>query len=263
MIAATLVGGKTPPLVRLVVSAAPSGQSWTMVGTDGSIMWVVPGGEGVGQGEQLTLFDNRSTGNRPITYALIVDGATTDESDPIVVPFSAPIVIQSLDGQRAIGVKYAGHELPIDLTSGQVSFSVPGRARPAVRYGATSDVSGRLRFWLPVSETENVRALFRPGEVLLFRTDGSLDDLPPVAAFAFGDVTSVARSGLGRRLWQFPFTIVDDPYLDQRLGAFTWDFIDALQVQGSTVIRDGDAFEQMLAGLTWDQIDALDWSVYA
>ncbi|MDD7963304.1 hypothetical protein [Microbacterium thalli] len=261
MISASLIGGKTPPMVRVLASDTPAGVPWRMVGTDGVIVWVVPGGEGIGDGGQLTLFDNRSTGNRPIVYSLIVDGVSVDESNPVVVPFRDPMVIQSLDGQRAISVKYAGNELPQDFGSGQALFRVPGRARPVVRYGATSDVTGRIRFRLPVEQTEAVRELFAPGESLLFRTDGSLDDLPPVGVFAFGDISSVARSGSGKRLWQFSFTLVDDPYMDQRLGAFTWDYIDALQVQGTTVIRDGDAMEQLLAGLTWDEIDAFDWSV--
>lgn len=261
MITASLVGASTPRMVQIVISTT-AGENWSVVGTDGTDIWPVPGGVGVGDGQQVTLADNRKPGNRAITYQVSSE-IRTEQADPIIIPFSKGLVIQTLSGRESIEADYAGAQLPMEFSSGQVSFAVPGRPRPVVRYSASSDLSSTLPFWYPVEQTADVRRLLMSGEALLVRCGEPLDDFPPVAVVMYGKIPSVAAAGHGLRRWELPITIIDDPYLDQRLGAFTWDYIDALQKVGSTVRRSGDVMEAIMAGRTWDEIDAFDWSVLA
>lgn len=262
MITASLIGAQTPPLVQIVISETPPSEQWELLGTDGAYSWIVPGGGGLGDGGQLTLADNRGPGNRPLTYIFVTaDG--NQASEPVTIPFTNSLAIQSLDGQRSINVEIAGMELTASYASRQEVFDVPGRRRPAVRYAAGGDAVGKLSFWYPVERSDEVRALFASGEPLIYRSGGNTDDLEPVGVFAYSSPESVAVTNLGLRQWSFTYTLLDDPYADRRLGAFTWDFIDGLQVQSGAIVRDGDDMEQLLAGLTWDEIDRLDWSVYA
>jgi hypothetical protein len=61
---------------------------------------------------------------------------------------------------------------------------------------------------------------------------------------------------LGMRVWTLGYEIVDDPYADVRLGAFTWDdFRDAFEG------RSWDDFRVAFAGQSWDNFATADWSV--
>lgn len=263
MITASLVGAQTPPLVQIIISETPAGEEWELIGTDGVHTWTVPGGKGVGDGEQLTLSDNRSPGNRPITYVLMTIFGN-ESAAPITVPFPTSLAIQSLDGSKSINVEIAGSTLTATNAAQQELYRIPGRRRPAVRYAPTGDTQGSLAFWYPVAQSEDVRELFESGEPLIYRSGDVIDDLEPVGVFVYGDIDSEAISNLGLRRWVFSYVLIDDPYLDMRLGAFSWYYIDSLQVASSgEILRDGVAMEELLAGLTWNQIDALDWSVYA
>ena len=225
-ITATLVGGSTPPLVQVVVAATPPGAQWTVTGHAGDYSWTVPGGMGVGDGQQLTLVDNRSPGNMPVTYT-ISSSAGQKTSPPITVPFSTDLVLMSLDGQVAVEVNLAGSEMPWSIPSSQVAFTIPGRENPVVRFTTGGGRSGELPFWLSVDETSRVIELLRSGEPLLYRCGAIIDDLPPAGVFIYPEVQPVAYAGSAMRKWPLRYTIVDDPFMDQRLGAFSWDDFDA------------------------------------
>jgi hypothetical protein len=226
MITATLVGGSTPPLVQVVVSATPTGQTWVVTGSDGSYSWTVPGGVGVGDGQQLTLVDNRSPGNRPIQYT-IASSAGSETSAPVVVPFDADMVVMSLDGQTAVQVEVMGEPLAFSRESAQVAFSVSGRARPVVRYSTTADVVGQFDFLSPIGDRGQWDALLASGEPLLYRCGADFGDMMPAGVFMYGKVSSAGFAREAVRQWSIPYTIVDDPFMDQRLGAFSWDDFDA------------------------------------
>lgn len=68
MITATLVGAGDPQDVQIVVSEVPAGATWRVTGHAGDWSWTVPGGEGVGDGGQVVLLDNRAPGNREVVY---------------------------------------------------------------------------------------------------------------------------------------------------------------------------------------------------
>ena len=61
MITVSLIGAVDPPLVQIVLSATPLGETWTVTGTDGDFTWTVPGAMGVGDGMQLALVDRGSS----------------------------------------------------------------------------------------------------------------------------------------------------------------------------------------------------------
>ncbi len=264
MISVTQVGAQEPRLVQITVSQTPDGVSWALVGSAAGIAWTVPGGMGIGDGEAINLVDNRTPLNTPAVYTLIA-GAGQEESDAVTVSTSGDVdaVIGSLDGQLNLPVQLIeGTEL-IEMEPAGALFTVPGRRNPVSRYSVTSNPIGKLIVRVPLVDSEYLDRLLAPGGPLLIRLAAPAFDLPLVQVV---QITSVSANGnlVGAyRHWSLGYQRVDDPYMDQRLGAFTWDFIDELQAQGAAVVRDGDAMEQMLAGLTWDQIDALDWSVYA
>lgn len=272
MITADLIGAGLTPMVQIVVSATPTGEAWEVIGsTVDGYTWTVPGGRGVGDGGQLTLVDNRSPLNVPVTYAFS-SVSVMNVSAPVVVPVIPPalfapgggsMVLQSLDGQKSVVVGVLKGSLEVHVPAVRARFSVPGRRRPVVRYGVSGDREGTLRLLVLGEDETRFEALFESGEPLLWRCTGPVFDLPAVAVFDFDTLTAEAFVVRKARVWSFPYVPVDDPFMDQRLGAFTWDFIDALQVDGVTVIRDGVAMEAAFAGLTWDQADAFDWSVLA
>lgn len=139
MITAALVGVATPPMVQVTLTT-DNGQAWSVIGTDGVEVWAVPGGSGIGDGQQVTLADNRKPGNREITYQ-VTSGSRVEQSQPIVIPFASGLVIQTLSGSVSIEADYAGSRLPLDFQSNQTRFDVPGRPRPVIRYAPTSDMA--------------------------------------------------------------------------------------------------------------------------
>ena len=273
MITASLIGAQSPPLLQIIVSATPAGVAWTLVGAaDDGFTWTVPGGQGVGDGQQLTMVDNRAPLNRPVWYTLRTD-TSEETSNEIIATFDAPailvppgggaMVLQSLDGQKSVVAGVLAGSLDVQMPVARARYAIPGSRRPVVRYAPTGDREGSLRLLVLADAMAAFEELFESGEPLLWRCTGPVFDLPAVAVVDYGTPSASALTRRHARLWELPYTLIDDPFMDQRLGAFTWDYIDALQVSGVTVIRDGATMEALLAGLTWNQIDALDWSVYA
>ena len=173
------------------------------------------------------------------------------------------MVLQTLNGQKSVLVGVLAGSLDIKLPVTRARYTVPGRPRPVVRYSETGDLAGALRVYVEAADFATFAELFATGEPLLWRCTGPVFDLPAVAVIDYEEPSAGALTQRRARVWTLPYTLVDDPFMDQRLGAFTWDYTDALQVQGSTIIRDAVAMEAALAGLTGDQTDAFDWSVLA
>lgn len=273
MISSSLVGAANQPLMQIVATGVPIGEDWSVIGvTDDGFVWSVPGAAGVSDGSQITLVDNRYPPNRVVTY-LIASASGQDTSAPITPemsvdprlepPRGGAIVLSTLSGQRSVVVGVLDGSLDWNRTVASERFKVPGRPRPVTRYSATGDRQGELKLLQRAEDSEAFDAVFESGEPLLVRCTRPIFDLPPVFVIDYGDVAAVGRPGIGMRTWSVPYAVVDDPFMDQRLGAFTWDFIDSLQKVGSMVVRSGDVMEAVMSGRTWDQIDAFDWSVLA
>lgn len=264
MITVSLIGGGSPPLVQIVISATPAGEAWELTGSGGGIAWTVPGGAGVGDGQSLVLADNRAPLNTPVVYVLTWDGGS-QSSAAVTVPTvgDVDVVLQSLDGQVKMAGRLQDGTQTLRQEPGVALYRVPGRRTPVSRYTASGVAFGSLIFRCDISDTETMDRLLESSAPVLVRYTAKAMDLPLVQVVHFTGISSTAHLVAGFREWELPYMPVDDPFMDQRLGAFTWDFIDSLQVDGSTVIRDGVTMETLLAGLTWDQIDALDFSVYA
>ena len=254
MITANLIGGGSPQVVQIVVDATPVGAPWTLTGAAGDWVWTVPGGEGIGDGAQLTLTDNRAPGNVPIVYTFTA-GAASQSSVPLPVPFPGDFVLQSLTGSRALTLGLLKGSLEIQLRSRQARFDVAGRRRPVVRHDVTGDVEGTLVLLVPIAETRDFFEMLETGEPLVYRLGTQVMDLDPVGVFTYGDLASVPYQARGLRAWSMAYALIDDPYLDVRLGAFSWDDFEAAWA-GKT----WNEFDTRVAGLTWDQFDAFDWS---
>ncbi|MEA1264254.1 hypothetical protein MicroSTF_14520 [Microbacterium sp. STF-2] len=254
MITATLIGGGSPQMVQIVVDVTPVGVPWTLTGAVNGRSWTVPGGEGVGDGSQLTLGDNRAPGNQPIVYTFTA-GPSSQTSAPITVPFASDFVLQSLNGSRALALELALGSLDTSLASNQAQFRVAGRSRSAIRYDVTGDVEGRFGVFVTQEQSAEFRALLATGEPLLYRLGTELADMDPVGVISYGNLDSTLLPRQGKRVWWFPYAIIDDPYMDVRLGSFSWDDFDAAWA-GKTWAE----FDARMAGIPWDQFDTFDWS---
>lgn len=254
MITATLIGGGSPQIVQIVVSATSTGVRWTLVGAAGGRTWTVPGGEGIGDGSQLTLADNRAPGNQPVVYTYTA-GGVSQSTTPLTIPFASDFVLQSLNGSRALALILSEGSLDTSMDSGQQSFRVAGRRRPVVRYDVTGDVQGTFNVEVANDQASDFRELLATGEPLLYRLGTDLPDIDPVGVITYGSLGSRMLPRKGLRIWTIPYALIDDPYLDVRLGAFSWDDVEA-----ALAGRTWDQIGALMSTYTWDQIDAFDWS---
>lgn len=254
MITANLIGGSSPQMVQVVVDATPVGVPWTLTGSIDGWTWGVPGGAGIGDGGQISLADNRAPGNRPVVYTFTA-GATKQSAAPLVVPFAGDFVLQSLTGARSLNVGLLKGSLGTTLRSRQARFDVAGRRRPAVRYDVTGDVEGAFQLLVSVGQSADFLDMLASGEPLVYRLGAEVMDLDPVGVITYGDLSSIPYQAIGQRLWSLPYALIEDPYLDVRLGAFSWDDFEAAWA-GKT----WDEFDVRMAGVTWDEFDSFDWS---
>lgn len=254
MITAILVGAGTPQLVQIVVDETPDGELWALTGSAASgYTWTVPGGEGIGDGEQLSIVDNRAPGNVPITYTFTAE-TVTEESDPITVPMGE-FVLQSLDGQVTLQLELLDTSLDFQFRTRKTRFDIPGRKRPVSRYTLSGDREGTFSVMVPTSDTATFMRLFESGEPVLYRCGRQIFDFPLVSVIDVSDPAAIGYQRAGIRVWALPYVTVDDPFMDQRLGAFAWDFFD-----DTNAAREWDDFDALFAATAWDQFDTVDWT---
>lgn len=253
MITATLIGGGLPQDVQIVVDTVPLGAEWKVTGTAGDWEWTVPGGEGTGDGGQLVLLDNRAPGNVPVTYQ-VTAGSTVHSAAPITLPMP-DLILQSSDGAVIVPVTLTPAGGNTTRASRQATFTVAGRRRPVVRHDVSGDIEGELTVEIDMAFSAAFEDLIATGEPILWRSGRDLKDLPPVAVFAYGNLASVAHPYVDMREWYIPYTLVDDPILDVRLGSASWDEIDDAMAD-----LTWNGIDARFAGLTWDEIDRFDWS---
>lgn len=255
-ITVTAVGGSTPPLLQVVVSATTVGVAWTLTGSAGGQSWTVPGGAGVGDGNALVRVDNRTPLNTPITYTYTPATGSAEVASPVTVTSVSGMVLQSLDGQKIVSVDLLNDSGSLELLPDQAMFKVPGRPRPVIRYNVTGDGGGSLHVGMDSTLTADFRELCASGAPVLVRRQEMGDDMPLVFVALFTKIGSDRfATDIGYREWVLPYLYVDDPYLDVALGAFSWDAVDTVMAG-----RTWTQFDTVMSGLTWTQFDVLDWS---
>lgn len=252
---ATLVSGPEPQSVQIVVSATTDGDAWTVTGSTGTYTWTVPGGEGVGDGDQLVLVDNRGPLNVPITYTYT--SGSSASATPVTRTFTRDIALQSLDGQQTVGADLMYGSQNSELEIRQATFSVPGRRRPVVRYASTGAGGGSLLIRVDADDSAAFDALMESGAPLIWLMGAAVFDLPPVAPVLVGRASSVGIPEIDQREWTLGYILVDDPYMDTRLGAFSWTDFDTAMASPDT----WSSFDTVFSGKKWDQFDTTDWSV--
>lgn len=258
-ISVSLLGGRAPQMVQIAASAVPVGTPWRLVGRAGDDEWVVPGGEGIGNGGQISRADNRAALNVPVVYVLTA-GTRVDTSLPIIVEMNDPdvdVVFDSLDGSVTVRAALMDGSQSLDLDLRGAEFEVAGRERPVRRYDVTSDGAGELILKVPFTGTPDMRALLRSGASVVCRFVEPTMDFPLVQTIAIRSIRSRGLLVEQKRLWVLGYTYADDPYLDIALGGFSWDEIDAI-----TAADTGPQMEAKLADRAWNEIDVFDWSNY-
>jgi hypothetical protein len=251
---ASLVGASDPKLVQIVVSATTLGVAWTVKGSAGGYEWIVPGGQGVGDGGQLVLADNRGPVNVPITYSYVA--GSTQTAAPVTRALTGDIVLQSLDGQRTVIADLMNDTKDTELEIRNAVFSVPGRRRPVVRYSMTGGGGGTLVVRVPTAQAGAFDDLMSDGAPLIWLMSGTIFDFDPVAPFIVTGAKSNGIPEIGKREWMLPYLLVDDPFMDTRLGVYTWDAGFDAELAG----RTWNTFDSPnMAGRSWNQFDTLDW----
>lgn len=265
-ISASLVeSAGSPPPVQVVIDGVLPGYEYVVTGsTGGGSSWPVPGGKGVGTGGQIVLVDNRSALNTPVTYSVVVQGVTYS-ADPVTVVHDGQAVLQSLDGGTAVDFVWLSNSLPREPQINAVTFNVPGRRRPPVRYAPGGDGGGELLIRADRANNAAIGALLQSGRPILVRTDGTMRDWLAVELILLVGAPSrlweaVEGGELStQRVWNLSFLYVDDPEPSRVLSAWTWDDFDQA---AETSFDTWDEFDALFAGSTWDDFDTTDWGQY-
>jgi hypothetical protein len=285
VITASLVSGPAPQRVQIVIDEAPAGERWTVVGrigeftgglapsvdlapseslapsssefVAGGYSWVPPGGTGIGDGDQVVLTDNRAPGNVPVVYSLVTEaGEEYSETLRVVFPAGRDTVLQSGDGQRSLAVSLLAGSDGIELPTNVASFRIPGRARPVVRYDVLGDVVSTMNVLVPIEEKTPFRELLGPGEPIIYRLGAERGDLDRVAVIQIlGVVSTRLWQQRGLREWQLAYQIIDDPWADVRLGAFSWADFNA-----AFAGRSWADFNGAFTGADWAAFNRTDWT---
>lgn len=228
-LAAALLTGADPRPVQVVLNGTTAGQSYQLTGTagDGS-SWLVPGGTGISAGTQITLIDNRTALNTPITYEVVVDGVTYAAA-PVTVVNDGVAVLQTIDGLRVVGVDVASTTEARQGSPRVAEFEIAGRTAPASRH----DVAGSPTYEWQL-ETEGVdsavmEAILMSGLPVVRRLEPGLRDLKTVV---LGLVKSwkdelLSDGGDTWRRWTMTVREIPDPQPSTPLIAFIWDDFDA------------------------------------
>lgn len=253
-ITATLVDAGTPRPVQLALAGIPAGAAYSVVGTSGAgaSSWPVPGGTGVGTGQQILLVDNRSALNTPVLYQAVIDGVTRVAENPVTVA-GPDFVLQTLDGRTSTTpdtiLEYGTFaEKPVIRAA---TYDIPGRSRPPVRFAAPGAGGSSIGLITDRRGSEQVRALIKTGAPLAMRCGKQIRDLPAVDLIQITAASSVSYAGRdGIRVWTLDYLLVDDPEPGTPLSVWTWDDFDAAGLTW-------DEFDAL--GLTWDEFDAYDW----
>lgn len=253
-ITVSLVGSDTPQRAQIIVSSTPVGEHWKLYGSAGGLEWTVPGGEGTGDGNQLTLTDNRGPLNTPIVYRFVAN--TTQTASPITVPQqTGDAVLQTVNGIDVVVVNLQVGSEGFSLEPDIALFHVSGRRRMVARHNVASDATGTLIVRAPLGDTHLMDVVLAKGDPVLCRMTGPTLDMPLVMIIGITRISSSAELVAGFREWTLGYVTLDDPYMDQRLGAFDWDYFDSVWA-GKT----WDQFDTFMAGRSWNQFDSIDWS---
>jgi len=233
---------------------APSASQFVPAGYS----WTPPGGTGIGAGEQVVLTDNRAPGNEDVVYTLVTEsGEQHSTALRVLFPEGKDTVLQSGDARRTLAVALLAGSAEIELPTNVASFRVPGRARRVVRYDVTGDVMSTLNVLVPIAEKTPFRDLLGPGEPIVYRFGRDIADLDRVAVIQVNGIASTRLwQQRGLREWRLAYEIIDDPWADIRLGAFSWADFNAAFVGRSW--RD---FNGAFAGADWATFNRTDWTV--
>lgn len=250
---AVLVAAGDPAPVQIAFRPQ-AGEDYTVFGSALGSTWPVPGGVGVGTGDQVVLVDNRGALNVPIVYRVVIAGVPYEAASVTVLLPGVRGVLQSLDGRVSVRFKWIPNGLPLEPEVNAHVSNVPGRPRPPVRYATGGDGGGALVIRTNRDGTAALRQILRAGAPVLLRTDGAMLDLPAVEIIHIRSAPSLASwDVLGMpadRTHSLTYLLVDDPEPSARLAAYVWDDIDALAITWDQT----DAL-----ALTWDQAETYDW----
>ena len=225
---AVLLTASNPQPVQITLNGTTAGQAYAITGTtaDGA-SWTIPGGAGVSAGTQVVVTDNRSALNVPITYQVVVAGATYTAA-PVTVSWSGVGVLQTLDGQTVVGIEVASVTEPRKFSTRGTVFEIAGRADPAARL----DVAGSAAYeWLIDTEstdTDLMTSILAAGLPVVRRLVPGMRDLKAVV---IGIVTGwsdtlLTEGGDTWRRFQISIREISDPQPSAIIAAYVWDDFD-------------------------------------
>lgn len=259
-ITAVASGASDPQAVQIAVTGLTPGVPFTVTGAATGWSWRVPGAVArVAPGTGAVVADFLAPLGVMVTYTLAQAGSTVTSS-PVLVTVTAPCdaVLHSLDGQTVVPVNWLNAGDAREQTARVVTFPIPGRAAPVVRWDTASTDAGTLLVDVEGAASATLRALVAAGGPLVFRTNGQILDVDPVQIVI---LTKAPRSIVGvqgtLRQWALSYQVIDYPDLTAVLAASNWGDFDT-----AWAALTWTDFDTYFAGLTWADFDVLDWTTF-
>lgn len=257
-IAVALIGAESPQAVQIAVTGATSGDSYTVNGNWAGGEWPVRGGDStLAAGTTIILVDVASPINVPVTYTVThdADGASVTSSS-ITATHPDLEVMTSVDGLTVIRFQRRGNDgAPRALTMRSVTYPIPGRNLPGVRFDISAGESMTMLLDTIDDDTDNLFDLLRTGGLVLLRNNGSVRDTPAVQYLLVTDAPSQLNGVDNTRTWSLACQVVDDPEPDVIVVIDTWDELDSVY---SALTWTN--FDTEWSTKTWDQFDLVDWA---
>jgi hypothetical protein len=255
-IAATQITGGDPPFSQVVVQGMTDGDEFVVEGTADIHSWLVQGGMGVSDGEQLVLVDTRVPWGGPVTYRVTIGAASYDAS-PLTVTYDGPgvCVFQSLDGSQVVPVEVATFTDPKTFRTRRAFFTVSGRRDEPMRHDKVGLPERPLQVETSGNASADLERLLVSGAPIVRRQALGQRDIAPVQIISVGDFSLELVGAVGDlRVWSLPTKEMGLPEPGTVLFIFEWDDFDAVYAA-----LTWDQFDAEWAGKTWDQFDATDW----
>ncbi|WP_405373432.1 MULTISPECIES: hypothetical protein [unclassified Microbacterium] len=251
-ITATLLS-RYPAPVQVVLTNMPVGAEYVVEGTAGGFVWPVNAGTGVSTGEQVVLIDLVPPINTEVIYTLTVAGETY-QSNPVIVEVLGDFILQTLDADlTVVPLTVADGGFERDYGIRQATFSIPGRARPVVRYDSLTDGTGSLSLTTDAAQSEALIDVLESGAPVVYRQNG-IRDLPLVEVVLFSSIKSTSLID-DLRSWDLAYILTDNPEPGVAAVVYTWDDFDAVHEDETWAVFDSE-----WAGRTWDEFDRHEWT---
>lgn len=255
-ISATQLSGGTPPFSQVVVNGMTAGDEYVVEGTAESNSWLVQGGMGVSDGNQLVLVDTHVPWGGPVVYRVTI-ATVAYEASALTITYAGTevCVLQSLNGSLSVPVEVTNYTDPQTNRTRRAFFAVSGRRDEVLRYDVAGMAEGPLGVETSGDATADLRTLLSSGAPIVRRQALGQRDIAPVQIISVGDYSNELVGAVGDlRTWSLPWKQMTVPEPGTVLFIFDWDDFDAVYSA-----LTWDQLDSEWSTKTWNQLDSEDW----